>query len=120
MGNCRYRRTTAGLIAYALSKLVDPSLVGSNKATMFKNRLVVPLLAGLGLWNIAWYGMRNIETFWGQAAIITGVAMLMASLDLTGRRVLLPRPMVVIALLASFSLYAITLVRLNLGLPIIG
>jgi len=45
-----------GLIAYALSKLVDPSLVGSNKATMFKNRLVVPLLAGLGLWNIAWYG----------------------------------------------------------------
>ena len=109
-----------GLIAYALSKLVDPSQAGSNKATTFKNKLAVPVLAGLGLWNIAWYGMRNFETFWGQAAIITGVVMLLASLDLTGRRVLLPRAMVVIALWASFSLYAITLVRLNLGLPIVG
>ena len=109
-----------GLIAYTLSKFVESNPTDSSSVAKFKNNLAVPSLATLGLWNIAWYGMRNLETFWGQAAIITGVVMLLASLDLTDRRVLLPRFIVVVALLASFGLYAVTLVRLNLGLAIIG
>ena len=64
--------------------------------------------------------MRHIDTFWGQAAVISGVVMLLAALDLTGRRVLLARVFVVIALLATCSLYGGTLIRLNLGLSIIN
>ncbi len=92
----------------------------SKARRFYTGHLAVTALSLLGLWNIAWYGMRNVETFWGQAAVITGVIMLLGALQLSERRILLPKLAVFIGLIASFTLYAVTIVRLNLGLPIIN
>lgn len=100
-----------GLLAYWFN--------GPNAANRSVRLSAIAGLVLLGLWNTLWYGLRHLEQFWGQAAIITGLIMLMAALDLSGRRLSVPRPVIVAALFASFALYAVTLVRLNLGLNII-
>ena len=91
------------------------------------------LLLVMGLWNAAWYGLRHLGSFWGNAALITGVVMLLAGLILlveskpqhppallaVYQKLKLLRLPIFIALLASFLLYAITLIQLNLGYAII-
>ncbi|MEM7360180.1 MAG: hypothetical protein AAF431_13850 [Pseudomonadota bacterium] len=88
------------------------------------------LLAIMGAWNALWYGLRNLGSFWGNAGLLTGLIMMMAAVLLnkanTGSllaliyRVLNPlRVLVFVALLASFLLYLVTLIQLNLGYPII-
>ena len=88
------------------------------------------LLAIMGAWNALWYGLRHLGSFWGNTGLVTGLIMLMAAVLLnktnTGSllaviyRVLNPlRVPVFIALLASFLLYLVTLIQLNLGYPII-
>lgn len=81
-----------------------------------------------GLWNLLWYGLRNYTEFWGMAALVSGVFMLLTALILNQQKLLKTmQPSVlkglkwltIIGLLASFLLYAITLVQLNLGMPII-
>lgn len=74
---------------------------------------------GLGaLWNIFWYGLRHLETFWGQAAIISGIVMGLSALDLANHRSMLPRWVLFLLLLVVFALYLWAIVRLNLGLEI--
>ena len=90
----------------------------------------------LGLWNFAWYGLRHLGSFWGHAALATGIVMLLTGILLlveigytkTQRmpillgvyKLLRPiRGVILIALLAGFLLYAVTLIQLNLGYPII-
>ncbi|MEH6358150.1 MAG: hypothetical protein V7745_04120 [Pseudomonadales bacterium] len=91
------------------------------------------LLLAMGLWNVGWYGLRHLGSFWGNAALFSGVTMLLAGLLLYVEskrqtpasllavyRALKPLRLVIItALLASFLLYAITLIQLNLGYAII-
>lgn len=89
-----------------------------------------------GLWNFAWYGLRHLGSFWGYAALATGIVMLLTGILLlveigntkTQRmpillgvyKLLRPiRGVILIALLAGFLLYAVTLIQLNLGYPII-
>lgn len=90
----------------------------------------------LGLWNFAWYGLRHLGSFWGHAALATGIVMLLTGILLlveigntkTQRMPILLgvynllrpiRGVILIALLAGFLLYAVTLIQLNLGYPII-
>lgn len=100
-------------------------------------KLAPALTVIMGLWNFAWYGLRHLGTFWGHAALATGLVMLMAGIILliesnTGGKFLrtpallaiykllkLLRIPVVIGLLAGFLLYAVTLIQLNLGYEII-
>ncbi len=99
--------------------------------------LVAGGLLALGIWNAAWYGLRHLTEFWGMAAISSGLAMIAAAIIVAGearttddtqgsplhkiyRIVIGFRTVILFALLASFLLYAITLVRLNLGMPIIS
>lgn len=91
------------------------------------------LLIVMGLWNAAWYGLRHLGSFWGNAALITGIIMLLAGLILfveskpqrspallaVYQKLKLLRLPIFIALLAGFLLYAITLIQLNLGYAII-
>jgi hypothetical protein len=91
------------------------------------------LLLVIGLWNTVWHGLRHLSSFWGYAALITGIVMLLAGFILlveskpqrpaallAGYKILnrLRLP-IFIALLMGFLLYAVTLVRLNLNYPII-
>jgi hypothetical protein len=88
-----------------------------------------------GLWNALWHGLRHLDQFWGQAALIAGIFMVLAALLLLGRptgsappttlnrltaRIRSLQPLVLLGLLACFLLYAVTSVRLNLGYSILG
>jgi len=83
-----------------------------------------------GLWNSVWYGLSNINTFWGLAGFVSGVFILMASLLVykkgLGESSMAPfaqtliRILVVMGLILCFALYVITIVRINLSLPIIA
>lgn len=87
-------------------------------------------LVTLGTWNVLWYGLRNLSDFWGWAAIFSGLSMLISALIIFRERSTPSsameswlgaiRGLVVVSLTASFLLYAVTLVQLNLGLPILG
>lgn len=90
-----------------------------------------------GIWNFAWYGLRHLGTFWGYAALATGIVMLMTGLILlvesnsSGKLKQAPallviykylqpiRTPILIALIAGFLLYAVSLIQLNLGYTII-
>jgi hypothetical protein len=92
-----------------------------------------------GAWNALWHGLRHLDAFWGIAALVSGVLMMAtAALVLRWNRRDAARigaisgavpPTAVadalawllfLALFACFLLYAVTLVQLNLGYPIIG
>jgi len=89
-----------------------------------------------GLWNALWFGLRHLDIFWGQAALISGFAMLLSAVliisdyedPLLAANPLLKAlyrplkaivPVIIALLVASAGLYLITLIRLNLGLSII-
>ncbi len=85
-----------------------------------------------GLWNSLWHGLRYLDHFWGLAALVSGFFMVMTAVLIfvdygkkTGLQKIYSfiKPLSllwVIGLFASFLLYAITLIQLNLGYPIIG
>ena len=83
----------------------------------------------LGVWNAAWYGLSNLETFWGKAALISGLFMIAAGLvsmyeskaakHRAYNYLQAVRWLIILGLIASFLLYFISLVQLNLGYPII-
>ena len=89
------------------------------------------ILGAGGLWNAAWYGLQNLNQFWGQAALVTGLIMVAAAAYLLAQRAnsiheveTSPSSPVKVGLLIALSLclllYAVTLVQLNLGLQIIA
>jgi len=87
------------------------------------------LLSITGAWNFAWYGLRHLDDFWGIAALVSGGAMILSAViiflergDPTGvgmTWVKAIRPAVIWTLAGCFILYAVTLIQLNLGYPII-
>ena len=91
------------------------------------------LLLAMGFWNAAWYGLRHLGSFWGTAALLSSIVMLMAGFILLIESKTQPPPAllpvyqklkllrlpVFIALTTGFLLYAVTLIQLNLGYAII-
>lgn len=83
-----------------------------------------------GVWNALWHGLRHLDQFWGLAALVSGLLMMVAATRLLVRGNGSPEQgghaagagvgLLVLTLLVCFGLYAITLVRLNLGLSIPG
>jgi hypothetical protein len=70
-----------------------------------------------GLWNVLWYGLQNFTEFWGMAALISGVLMIVtAAYILVPSRLpgwlLLTKPVVLTLLLGCAMLYSITIARL--------
>lgn len=82
-----------------------------------------------GCWNAGWYGLQNLSHFWGQIAIVSGLLMILTGIRLRVNRdqqqLVLTRSSSIYAwalwaaLLGCFLVYAIALIRLNLGLAII-
>ncbi len=97
-------------------------------------RIIILLLIVLGIWNSLWHGLRHLDSFWGIAGLISGIFMLLTALllsaDKNGIQQSIVYPaykaiqpiswLIVFGLLACFLLYAITLIQLNLGYPIIS
>lgn len=94
------------------------------KVTIFAGCFL--LLAGL--WNTFWHGVQNLNIFWGQAALLTGVVMIVSaivilmSLRQSNGRVKRRwfHYLLITALLMSFSLYTITLIQIYSGMEILG
>ncbi|WP_210547216.1 hypothetical protein [Rhodoferax sp. PAMC 29310] len=87
-----------------------------------------------GLWNSAWHGLRYWGDFWGKAALVSGILMMavavavllvverssagwghFASVRAVYKLIKPVSGVLVVGLLACFILYAVALVRLNLG-----
>ena len=70
-----------------------------------------------GAWNTFWHGLRHLTDFWGIAALISGIFLMLTALYIAPVKSVPDklhqfRIVVVIGLLASFLLYAITIARL--------
>jgi len=104
-------------------------------ALFFTGRLPVSLRRGIGvlmllsgLWNVLWYGLRNFGEFWGNAALVSGVVMVAASviilLEAGWLRITAPpgpvRMIASGALVLCLLLYGVTIIQLGLGQEIIG
>lgn len=84
---------------------------------------VAALLAALGCWNLV-YGYLKIGGFWHIASIVSGLIMMVASafvlIEKDNPAKNCPfRNSIVTLLAVSFLLYAVTLIQLNLGYPIL-
>ena len=123
-----------GLIAFMPMPWREPASEVSDRGS-FSSKLksFAPLaLAVVGAWNALWYGLQNTASFWGMTGLITGLIMMLSAVVLTTQannnkiikpfyKILNPfRIPLFVALLASFLLYLVTLIQLNLGLPIIS
>jgi len=70
-----------------------------------------------GLWNFLWYSLRHLTEFWGIAALVSGVLMIVTGLYLI-KETILPswlirlRPFVLVVLLGYGLMYAVTIYRL--------
>ena len=95
------------------------------KRTLGKAQYTLASFALLaGLWNVFWYALQFVGTFWGNAALVSGILMIITSLLLikplplaAKLNAIMPMPLRVILLvsLASCaSFYTYTLVLLNL------
>lgn len=83
----------------------------------------VAALLGVGAWNVI-YGYLKIDGFWQLASIVSGLTMVAASvlvmMEKDGKIIVGRIRTAVVAVLAiSFLLYAVTLIQLNLGYPIL-
>jgi len=107
----------------------------SSKYFYLERRQSLFVRAGLiflvlaGLWNSIWYGLQHIKTFWGVAALVSGAFILLSALwvykkgftettDCCSTQHLI-KSLVIVGLFLCFMLYAVSIVRINLGLPII-
>ncbi len=89
----------------------------------------------VGLWNVFWFGVRHLTVFWGIAALISGFFMIMTALVILAEHhsqfftsialkkiVDSIKPLLalwLVGLSVSSVLYGVTIIQLNLGLPII-
>jgi len=79
--------------------------------------LVGALVFVAGGWNTFWHGLRNLNNFWGIAALISGVFMMLTAIYIMQIRSLPKglrriRLIVLAGLFLCFLLYAITIARL--------
>lgn len=75
----------------------------------------IVLLAGA--WNVFWYAFRNITEFWGIAALVSGVALMLTGYCIirvqtvpTNLKKLMP--IILLILLGCMLLYGITIYRI--------
>ncbi len=90
--------------------------VFENLPAPIRKPLGVVVLAA-GLWNVCWYAVQHLTEFWGQAALISGVLMIITAFYIINPSrlpgVLLKlKPLVLLLLLGCGLLYGITIYRL--------
>jgi len=87
-------------------------------ALLFSTRLpVINMLQKSPAWNVFWYALRHLTEFWGIAALVSGLLMLVAAAYIAINSGLPEwlqkvRPVILLLLTACMLLYAITIFRL--------
>jgi len=88
-----------------------------SRTPVMLQKLIGALVLLGGLWNFLWYSLRHLTEFWGIAALVSGILMIVVGLYLI-KETLLPdwlvklRPVVLVVLLGYGLMYAITIYRL--------
>jgi len=93
-------------------------------------KIGIALVVMLGAWNAAWYGVQNISSFWGITSLLSGVFMLLAGqilyLEVTQSSIVnhvryLDFKLVTMMVLGLYLLlYVVTIIQINLGMPILN
>ena len=83
-----------------------------------------------GAWNTCWYGVQNIPSFWGTAALLSGVFMLFTAQFIYLEVKKSPwvqhalyfdlKLITTISLGLYLLLYVVTLIQINLEMPILS
>ncbi len=101
-------------------------LLFASRLPVIRTIQVIPLLlkraVGLvvlaaGSWNVFWYALRNITEFWGVAALVSGVLMIITSMYIIDSKRLpamlnAVRPAVQFLLLVCMLKYGVTIYRM--------
>lgn len=120
-------------IVVSVAMLLALAMMLLNKHLKNKKQPAVMLGIGFvamsGLWNSVWYGVQNVPSFWGFAGLLSGLFMLASALtlylEIRASKVIGSctyaafRLSVMMGLGLYLLLYVVTIVQLNLGLPII-
>lgn len=121
-------------IVVSVAMLLALAMMIFNKQLSNKNqRITVVLCIGFvalsGVWNSVWYGLQNVPSFWGFAGLLSGLFMLAAVstfyIDMRAQALASSctyaafRLAIMIGLSLYFLLYVVTIVQINLGMPII-
>jgi hypothetical protein len=108
--------TVCMLIALLFSTRL-PLLKNIQRLPRSFRRAVSILVFAAGCWNILWYAVRHFKEFWGLAALISGLLMLITSMYMLDAHRLPPllnrlRPQVLLLLSGCAILYAVTIYRI--------
>ena len=120
-------------IVVSVAMFLALAMMVFNKRLKNKKQPAVVLAIGFvtlsGIWNSAWYGVQNVPSFWGFAALLSGLFMLAAVstfyLEMRMQAMVSSctyaafRLAVMIGLGLYFLLYLVTIVQINLNMPII-
>ena len=112
----------------ALVMMIFDKWLRSKKGRFFIY-INIGFIALSGLWNSLWYGVQNVPSFWGFTALLSGLFMLAAVstfyLEMRAKVIVssctyaIFRLAVMIGLGLYFLLYLVTIVQINLNMPII-
>lgn len=123
-------------IVVTVAMLLGLILLLKNNYQQSLTILMARLIFIIGLWNMFGYGIWHLQTFWGLVALTSGFVIALSAIlimkqandALLSANVLFNKVytvikpfsiVIIVALAAGFALYAVTLVRLNLGMSII-
>ncbi|NRA14132.1 MAG: hypothetical protein HRU04_01355 [Oceanospirillaceae bacterium] len=78
---------------------------------------VAALVFSAGLWNVLWYASQHLGERWGNAALLSGLLMLLTALYISyphklPQMLLAIRSLVVLALFVFSMLYGVTIYRM--------
>ena len=88
-----------------------------QKLPVFLTKIVAVVVFLAGSWNIFWYALQHLNEFWGVAALVSGVLMLLTAAYIFNSK-LLPRvlqqvrPVVLFLLLCCSVIYGVAIYQL--------
>ncbi len=107
-------------VCMLIGLIVGAVTTNSSQKKSLPNWLTIPIgvvvFAG-GAWNTFWHGLRHPTEFWGIAALVSGLFMMLVAVSIikgvkTPAWLISIRPWALVGLLCCFLLYAITIYRL--------
>ena len=89
----------------------------AQKLPLFVRRLVASFVLVCGLWNFLWYASQHLGEKWGNAALVSGLLLIITALYLFSWQklphwLLMIKPLVILSLFGFAMLYSITIYNL--------
>ena len=107
----------AGVVGGVLTPAREPDSPQPPVFAQLVSKSIGFVVLAAGVWNIAWYWVRHPVSYWGLAALVSGLLMLWVSVYLLASQKVSPtvrrlKPVALVLLTLAFLHYAITIYRL--------